>query len=105
MPYTLLEQSQRVKEVYWMAHPGSSASREYLVLLQDCHTATSIDVFPLRSLTPLVEKVCLTSLRVCKMDTVVGTLNADMRAEEHIPAELGENELYPFTHPSERNAL
>ena len=100
MPYYILEQSQRVKEVYWMAHPGSSASREYLVLLQDSHTATRIDVFPLRTLTPLVEKACLTCLSVCKMDTVAGALNADMRAEEHIPATLGENELFAFTRPS-----
>lgn len=83
-----------------MAQPGSSSSGEYLVLLQDSHTATNIDVFPLPTLPRLVEKVCLTSLSVCKMDTVTGTLNADVRVEEHIPTSLGENELFVSTRPS-----
>lgn len=84
-----------------MTQPGSSSSREYLVLLQDSHTATSIDVFPLPTLPRLVEKVCLTSLSMCRIDTVTGTLNADVRAEKHIPAGLGENELFVSTRPSE----
>lgn len=103
LPFCLLEQSQCVKEVCWMGHPGSANSGQYLAVLQDNRKTTTIDVFPLRGLKQFSSTLCLTSLSLCKVDTVAGVLNADMRTEDHIPPALGANELFSFRHSSGRD--
>ena len=75
-----------------MGHPGSANSGQYLAVLQDNRKTTTIDVFPLRGLKQFSSTLCLTSLSLCKVDTVAGVLNADMRTEDHIPPALGANE-------------
>ena len=87
-----------------MGHPGAANSGQYLATLQDNRKATTIDVFPLRGLKQFSSALCLTPLSLAKVDTVASVLNADMRAEDHIPSTLGENELFSFRHSSGRGA-
>lgn len=100
LPYKILHQTQRVKEICWMTHPGSSSSEEYLSVLQDSSSHTTIDIFITRSLSLFSSTVCRSALSISRWYDVACVLNGHMTNQEHVPETISENEIFTCTHQS-----
>lgn len=100
LPYKMLHQTQRVKEICWMTHPGSNSSEEYLAVLQDASSQSTIDIFLTRSLPLFSSTICSTSLSVNRWCEVACVLNGAIRDQPHIPESLPENTLVSCAHQS-----
>ncbi|CBK21204.2 LOW QUALITY PROTEIN: uncharacterized protein [Blastocystis hominis] len=97
LPFRFLSQTQKINEVCWMTHPGSTSSEEYLSVLQQRGTETSIDVFQLRSLPLFSSIVCMSALSITNYQKIAVVLNATSREKPHIPLDLKENQLFSLT--------
>lgn len=84
-----------------MTHPGSSSSEEYLSVLQDSSSHTTIDIFITRSLSLFSSTVCRSALSISRWYDVACVLNGHMINQEHVPETISENEIFACTHQSE----
>ena len=91
LPLRLLEQSQRVKEISWLTHPGAVTSNDYLSILQLAGSSTTIDVFPLQSIPLFRSLICRQPLSVTAFQRIATVLNAS--DDENEFKSLGENEV------------
>ena len=91
LPLRLLEQSQRVKEIGWLTHPGAVTSNDYLSILQLAGSSTTIDVFPLQSIPLFRSLICRQPLSVTAFQRIATVLNAS--DDENEFKSLGENEV------------
>ena len=80
-----------------MTHPGSTSSEEYLSVLQQRGSETSIDVFQLRSLPLFSSIVCMSALSITNYQKMAVVLNATSREKPHIPLDLKDNQLFSLT--------
>lgn len=91
LPLRLLEQSQRVKEISWLTHPGAVTSNDYLSVLQIGANSTNIDIFPSQSIPLFKSLICRQPLALTGFRRVATVLNA--REIEDDSVSLGENEV------------
>ena len=91
LPLRLLEQSQRVKEISWLTHPGAVTSNDYLSVLQIGANSTTIDVFPSQSIPLFKSLICRQPLSLTAFQRVATVLNAS-ETEDGLES-LGENEV------------
>ena len=91
LPLRLLEQSQQVKEISWLTHPGAVTSNDYLSVLQIGANSTTIDVFPSQSIPLFKSLICRQPLSLTAFQRVATVLNAS-ETEDELES-LGENEV------------
>ena len=99
LPYRILHQTQKVKEVSWTTHPGSSSS-EYLAILQEANKQSMIDIFVIYSLPLYSNTICNTSISLSKWYDIAVVLNGDWKQQDHIPSTVADNEYISCIHQS-----